>query len=397
MKACCIFLLFLLCLPVTAFAQPDTYIGSEDIREQMQLAIDRQLEGLNVERWDEFIKKIQQQGNPAFQEGNARDLIKKILTGEFSLNLKDFWVHITSIFYREVMANLGLMAKIIALAVVCGVLKNMQDSFQSVSAAEVAYFVCYMVVMLLVIHSIMSALEIGRRAVDAMALFTQSFFPVLLALLVSVGGITSSALLNPTIGLLVGFMGMVLEHVMFPLILASVVVIMINHISDKVQLNRLSSLLKNVCEWALGIIFTVFVGAMTVQGVMAASIDGISIRTAKFAVDTFVPVVGKMFAQAVDMVVGCSLLIKNAVGLMGLLVIASICLYPVLKILCVMAIYKLASAVLEPVTDKRIADCLNDIGNMMIIIAITVAGMAIVFFLVITLVIGIGNAATMMR
>jgi stage III sporulation protein AE len=82
---------------------------------------------------------------------------------------------------------------------------------------------------------------------------------------------------------------------------------------------------------------------------------------------------------------------------MGLLVIASICLYPVLKILCVMAIYKLASAVLEPVTDKRIADCLNDIGNMMIIIAITVAGMAIVFFLVITLVIGIGNAATMMR
>lgn len=397
MKAFSIFLLFLLCLPVTAFAQPDTYIGSEDIREQMQLAIDRQLEGLNVERWDEFIEEIQQQGNPAFQEGNARDLIKKILTGEFSLNLKDFWVHITSIFYREVMANLGLMAKIIALAVVCGVLKNMQDSFQSVSAAEVAYFVCYMVVMLMVIHSIMSAMEIGRRAVDAMASFTQSFFPVLLALLVSVGGITSSALLNPTIGLLVGFMGMVLEHVMFPLILASVVIIMINHISDKVQLNRLSSLLKNVCEWALGLIFTVFVGALTVQGVMAASIDGISIRTAKFAVDTFVPVVGKMFAQAVDMVVGCSLLIKNAVGLMGLLVIASICLYPVLKILCVMAIYKLASAVLEPVTDKRIADCLNDIGNMMIIIAITVAGMAIVFFLAITLVIGVGNAATMMR
>jgi len=148
---------------------------------------------------------------------------------------------------------------------------------------------------------------------------------------------------------------------------------------------------------ALGLIFTVFVGALIVQGVMAASIDGISIRTAKFAVDTFVPVVGKMFAQAVDMVVGCSLLIKNAVGLVGLLVVASICLYPVLKILGIMAIYKLTSAVLEPVTDKRIADCLNDIGNMMIIIAITVAGMAMVFFLAITLVIGVGNAATMMR
>lgn len=397
MKAFSILLLFLLCLPVRTFAYQDPYDVSEDIREQMRLAIDRQLQELNVERWDEFIEKFEEQGNPVFQGSNARELIKKMVTGQFDFNLKDFWIHITRIFYKELTANLSLIAKIIVLAVVCGILKNMQDSFQSVSAAEVAYFACYMVVVLIVIHSIMSAVEIGRQAVDSMATFTQSFFPVLLALLVSIGGITSSALLKPTVGLLVGFMGMVLEHFMFPLILASVVIIMINHIGDKVQLNRLSSLLKNICEWALGLIFTVFVGVLIVQGAMAASIDGISIRTAKFAIDTFVPVVGKMFAQAVDMVVGCSLLIKNAVGILGLLVIASICLYPVLKILGVMAIYKLASAVLEPVTDKRITDCLNDIGNMMIIIAVTVAGMAIVFFLAITLVIGVGNATTMMR
>jgi len=397
MKAFSILLLLLLCLPVRTFAAPDSYGALNDIREQMRLTIDRQLQGINVENWDEFIEEIKQQGNPAFQEGGARDLIKKIVTGQFSLNLRDFGIHIARIFYREVMENLGLIIRIMALAVVCGVLKNMQDSFQSVSAAEVAYFVCYMVVALMVIHSIMSAVEVGRKAVDTMTSFTQGFFPVLLALLVSIGGVTSSAILKPTVGLLAGFMGMVLEHVMFPLILASVVVIMINHISDKVQLNRLSSLLKNICEWTLGFIFTAFVGALVVQGVMAASIDGVSIRTAKFAVDTFVPVVGKMFAQAVDMVVGCSLLIKNAVGLVGLLVIASICLYPVLKILGLMAVYKLASAVLEPVTDKRIADCLNDIGNMMIIIVITVAGMAMVFFLAITLIIGVGNAATMMR
>ncbi|MFO7294512.1 MAG: stage III sporulation protein AE [Clostridia bacterium] len=397
MKAFAILLSLLLCLPEMVFANPEYHGGLEDIREQMRSIIDRQLDELSVERWDEFIEEGQQQGNPVFQEGSARDLIKKIVTGQFDFNLRDFLLHIMGIFYREVMSNLALIARIIALAVVCGVLKNMQDSFQSVSTAEVAYFACYMVVVLMVIHSIMSAVETGRKAVEAMASFTHSFFPVLLALLVSIGGITSSAILKPTVGLLVGFMGMVIEHIMFPLILASAVIIMVNHISDKVQLNRLSSLLKNLCEWSLGLIFTVFVGALIVQGVMAASIDGISIRTAKFAVDTFVPVVGKMFAQAVDMVVGCSLLIKNAVGLVGLLVIASICLYPVLKILGIMAIYKLTSAVLEPVTDKRIADCLNDIGNMMIIIAITVAGMAMVFFLAITLVIGVGNAATMMR
>lgn len=397
MKAFYVLLPLLLCMPIMAFASSEPYEALEDIREQMRVTIERQLEGLDLEGWDEFIEEIQQQSNPAFQEGSARDLIKKIITGQFNLNVRDFMLHIIGFFYREVMANVGLVAKIIALAVVCGIVKNMQDSFQSVSSAEVAYFLCYMVVALLALQSIMSAVETGRKAVDAMGTFTQSFFPVLLALLVSIGGVTSSALLKPTVGLLAGFMSMVLEHVMFPLILASVVIIMVNHISDKVQLNRLSSLLKNICEWTLGLVFTVFVGALIIQGAMAASVDGVSIRTAKFAVDTFVPVVGKMFAQAVDMVVGCSLLIKNAVGLLGLLVIASICLYPILKIMGIMAIYKLASAVLEPVTDKRITDCLNDIGNMMIIVAITVAGMALVFFLAITLVIGVGNAATMMR
>jgi len=99
----------------------------------------------------------------------------------------------------------------------------------------------------------------------------------------------------------------------------------------------------------------------------------------------------------VDMVVGCSMLIKNAVGFMGLLVVAFICLYPLIKIFCIMIIYKFTSAMLESVADSRIADCLDDIGNILIILSITVAGMAMMFFLIIALIIGVGNVTTMMR
>src|SRR5690606_34616264 len=102
-----------------------------------------------------------------------------------------------------------------------------------------------------------------------------------------------------------------------------------------------------------------------------------------------VPIVGGIFAKAVDAVVGCSLLIKNAVGVMGLLVVAFICMYPLIKILCIMVIYKFTGAVLEPVADSRIANCLNEIGNIFIILSITVAGMAMMFFIIITLIIGV--------
>ncbi|NLO81614.1 MAG: stage III sporulation protein AE [Clostridiales bacterium] len=396
MKIICVALLLSLLLPITANAQPNVN-DTGNLEEQMKSSIQNRLDELDLKDMDRFIRDIQTLENPIFTEATARDFVSKLLTGNIDFDMGKLWSYIINILFKEIAANLGLMAKIIVLAVLSGILKNMQDSFQNSSTAEIAHFVCYMVVMLLIMRSVSYAMGIGQRAIDNMLSFTQILMPVLLVLLVSIGGVTSSAILNPTIGLLVGLIGTVLRNVILFLILCATAITLVNHISDRVQLKRLGILMKNMCGWILGIVFTVFVGALIVQGALAASIDGISIRTAKFAVDTFVPIVGGLFAQAVDMVVGCSMLIKNAVGFMGLLVVAFICLYPLIKIFCIMIIYKFTSAMLESVADSRIADCLDDIGNILIILSITVAGMAMMFFLIIALIIGVGNVTTMMR
>ncbi len=398
MKRCCvIILLLMLILPGKSYAQPDIDGEILGTQEQMKLGVQQQVDHLDMRDWDRFLKELEEQQNPVLKQMSAKEILKKLVTGDYNIDLKQFWIYLGGIFYKEILNNLGWVTKIIVMAVICGVLKNMQASFQNSSIAEVAHFVCYIVVILLIIQSLMSILDTGKQAIEKMISFMQIILPTLLALLVAVGGITSSTILQPTIGFMLGIIGTFLKNAVFPLILLSTIIILINHISNKVQLDGLSKLLKNLCGWILGIVFTVFVGILVVQGVMTASVDGISIRTAKYAVDTFVPIVGGLFAQAIDMVVGCSLLIKNAVGLLGLIIIGFICLCPTLKILCMMFIYKLSSAILEPVSDKRIVDCLNDIGSILTILAITVVGVAIMFFMVITLIIGIGNVATMMR
>lgn len=396
MKIFYMLLIILFLLPVKVHAEPNIS-DAESLEEQMRANIEYKLDELDLKDIDNFIRDIQAQDNPIFNQTGAKDIVKKLLSGDFDFDIKKLWIYILNMFSGEIIQNLGLMAKIIVLAVFSGILNNMHGSFENSATVEIAHFSCYMIMMLLIIQNISSVLTVGRHTIDNMLSFIQILLPVLLVLLVAVGGMTSSALLNPTIGLLVGLLGTVVRYVIFPLILFATAIILVNHVSDRVQLNHLGKLLKNLCGWILGIIFTVFVGALIVQGVMAASIDGISIRTAKFAVDTFVPIVGGIFAKAVDAVVGCSLLIKNAVGVMGLLVVAFICVYPLIKILCIMVIYKFTGAVLEPVADSRIADCLNEIGNIFIILSITVAGMAMMFFIIITLIIGVGNATTMIR
>ena len=68
-----------------------------------------------------------------------------------------------------------------------------------------------------------------------------------------------------------------------------------------------------------------------------------------------------------------------------------------LKIFSLIAIYKLSGALLEPISDKRIVSCLNEIGSVLVILLVTLIGIAIMFFLTIALLMGIGNITVMMR
>ena len=86
--------------------------------------------------------------------------------------------------------------------------------------------------------------------------------------------------------------------------------------------------------------------------------------------------------------IGCSLLVKNAVGVSGLLIIGLIALVPALKILALLVTFKLSSALIEPISDKRLVECLNNMGNLLVVLFITVVGIAILFYMTISLIIG---------
>ncbi|MBE3101116.1 MAG: stage III sporulation protein AE [Firmicutes bacterium] len=386
----------LMLFTTTAYALPNENKES-DLYQSFEDIIAEQLNNLDTDNWEPFLKSIDQQGSDLLNGDSAKNIIAGLIAGNFSFGVQDIFAQILNALFSELMLNLMLMGKIIVIAVVCSIFKTMKESFHNPSVGEIGYFVCYSIVVILIIQSLISILSIGRIAIEQMVGFMQILFPILMTLLVAMGNFTSSAILQPAIALLVGIIGTFLKNIMLPLITLSAIITLINHIGEKVQLQRLGKLLNNLCIWTMTGSFTIFIGVLTVQGVMAASFDGISIRTAKFAIDTFVPIVGKMFSQTLDTIIGCSLLLKNAVGVAGLLIIGLLCITPGVKILALMFIYKLSSALLEPVTDKRIVDCLNGIGNILNVLFITVIGIAIMFFMTITLIIGTGNISVMLR
>lgn len=150
-----------------------------------------------------------------------------------------------------------------------------------------------------------------------------------------------------------------ISSVLLPLILIGTALGIISKVSDKVQIGKISKYFKTSTIWALGILLTLFVGILSLEGTLSSSVDGITAKTAKAAVSNFIPVVGKILGDAVDTVIGCSNILKNAVGLVGVIVVIGICILPIIKLAILMWAYYIASAIIEPVADEKIVSLLS--------------------------------------
>ncbi len=142
---------------------------------------------------------------------------------------------------------------------------------------------------------------------------------------------------------------------------------------------------------------TVFVGVLSLEGSLTSSVDGITAKTAKAAVSNFIPVVGKILGDAVDTVIGCSNILKNAVGIVGVIVVIGICLLPIIKLAILTITYYITSAVIQPIADDKIVSLLSGMGDTFKVLLGMLIAVAVMLIIGITLVIKISNTGLMYR
>jgi len=230
-----------------------------------------------------------------------------------------------------------------------------------------------------------------------MAEWMQALFPLMMTLLAAVGGTASSAFYHPAVMAAAGSMTALVQQVTLPLAVGVAALTMAGGVSEGLRVARLCKLLRQAACWTLGLGFTVFIGVMSVQGVNAAALDGISIRTAKFAMDRFIPIVGGMFADTVDTLVGCSLVVHNAVGVLGLLLLLSTLMMPLVRTVMTLFLYRACAAILQPVSDSPLCRAIGgyaDVFSLLFIIQLSVGAM---FLLLVAQLITVGNLTVMLR
>ncbi len=196
---------------------------------------------------------------------------------------------------------------------------------------------------------------------------------------------------------IITFIGNFINAVLIPFVLIANVLGIVSKISSRVQIDKLSKFFNSTVVWVLGIVLTLFVGILSVEGSLRSTVDGITAKTAKAAVTNFIPVVGKILGDAVDTVIGCSNVLKNAVGIVGVIVILCICIEPIIKLAVLMGLYYLAGAICQPIADEKIVKLLEQMGNTFKTLLAIMCSISVMLIVGTTLVIKITNSGLMYR
>lgn len=381
MKKILLILLFLICLPISVQATEIGKIGEKEEKEISNLY--------------EYISNIKTKYE-IFNDMEPRTFVEEFMkTGENGFSLKNMSNYVIRFTFKEVVASMELIGSLMIIAIVCALLNNLQSAFSKDSLSNIAYFACYGVMIVLITKSFYIGVELAKSTILNMSDFMAALMPVLMMLLASVGGFTEATLLDPVIMGFATVSSRIYVDIIIPVIFMSFVLQFVKNISSDYKINNLTKLLKQIAIWVQGIVMTVFIGVITLRSIAAKTIDQVTIKTAKFAVDNFIPVVGKCLSDAISTVAGYSLLLKNAISGLGLVIILIIVLFPIIKLLIMAFLYKVAAALIEPVSDSRTVDCINSVGDSIILLMSCVISVSIMFFIMVAIIASTGKGIIM--
>lgn len=359
--------------------------------------IERQTEQLPTDEVETYWHNLMKEYGGFFPDRDVPSFMDMLVQEGQGFSMKTGFLGLMRYMWHEVLYNGHILVTIVLLSIFSMILETLQSAFERKQVSKVAYSICFMVILVLAINSFHVAISYATGAITGMIDFMMAMVPLLFTLLASMGNVATVSVTHPLVVFMVHTVGTLVHTIIFPLLFFSGILHIVSTLSDKYKLTQLGNLLRTLSMSLLGVLLTVFLGVISIKGIAGSVVDGVTLRTAKYLTGNFVPVVGKVFADATDTVISASLLVKNSIGLVGVIILLFLCAFPAIKILVLALIFNLSAAVMQPLGDTPIVICLDTIGKSMIYVFAALAAVGLMFFLAITIMLTAGNVTVMMR
>ncbi|HLR62438.1 MAG TPA: stage III sporulation protein AE [Lentibacillus sp.] len=330
---------------------------------------------------------------PELEKTSIYEFIKE--DGSFSI--EDTLWGLVEYLLHELILNGKLLGTLLMLTLFSTILQTMHTAFEKSAVSKIAYFVVYIVLIYLVLNSFYLAVSYANDAIDMMSSFMIALLPLVLGIMATLGNVMTVSFFHPIIIFLINVSGVLVSRFILPLLFLAALLLIVSSLNDNYKVTNLANLFKQVGMGTLGVFLTIFLGVMSVQGATSAVQDGVAMKTTKFITGNFIPVVGRTFTDATDTILSASLLLKNAVGIVGVMIVVLIAVFPALKIFAIALIYKLSAAILQPIGDGPVISTLEIISKYIVFILACLLAVTLMFFLAIVILVAASNITILLR
>ena len=325
------------------------------------------------------------------------DLLSAVLRGDFSFDLSSLWDTFLSLVLRELRTFSALISQLLLLGVIGAVFHVFAESFPKGSISKVGQWVLFLAFLLVAVKNFHMALELGAGTIEKAADFLYAVLPVLLSSFALTGGTVAASVVQPTVlGVITLFLGL-LERFFLPLLLMMAALVICSQLTSGYSFRKFCELIRSVLLIALGFMMTVFTGLLGLESFAAGTVDGLTLKTAKMATGSFIPLVGGYIADAFDSILGAGLLLRSSIGIFGVIAVFIVMFMPALRILLMAFLFKLTAAVLQPFGDDGFVTSLSDFSSVLMLLFALLVCAGLLFFFLIFCIVGVSSMTMMFR
>lgn len=341
-----IFFLFLL------FSIPVQASNGEQGNTQEQL-----LDSMELEKMQEAVNELL--GEETF---SVKESIKKALSGEEPFSAEHFGEIGKAFLYQQLLPDKKILVQVILLVLAASLFSNFTGMFGKGETGGISFYMVYLFLLTILMKSFGQMSRIISSGLEDFVFFMKALMPSYFLAVTAAGGVASAMIFYNMVLAVIYVIQVILLKLVVPGIHLFVLFQLVNYLHKEDILSKMAEFFKTILEWTLHTCVAVLVGMQVIQNMISPAVDSLK-RDVIGKTATAIPAVGNAIDGVTEVALGTAVLIRNCIGVVGILVLLLLGLPPIIRLGVTTLIYKLLAAVVQPVADKRMTGCLFTMGE----------------------------------
>lgn len=313
------------------------------------------------------------------------ETVTGILSGDLDISARLLFGLVTDQLGYAFQSSKDNLIHMLLLAVIAAVFSNFSLVFRSRQISDISFYALYLLLISLALNSFETVVNWVADGISALTSFMGVFCPLyFLAVSVARGSVTAAAFYNLVL-FLIFLTEMLILNFLLPMIHIYMMVKVLDHLSEEEYLSKFAELIEMAVSWVLKTLVACIIGLNVIQGLISPAIDSVK-RSALTRSAEAIPGIGDVIGGMAEVAVGTAVLVKNGIGMAGAVICVALCIVPLVQAACIVLMYRLAAAVIQPVSDKRIVGCIETVGEGCRLLLSVIFTTGILFLLTIAIV-----------